>query len=266
MNLGDPWHHQGVVGLAKDIDQAPLVPEDGVINPEERGLDESEGYQRLPVTEQARTLHFEARRLGDRLRFVDAEGNELEIEETDERRRYAVTVPAGEQWYVWASIGRRLSSLTLEDPAQPYTPETTPITVELDSDSRRLPPFQPHAQRIETRLTVSNHDEAPLELPVKAHASQAGWSLSGLPETLSLDGVERRQLTLTWTLPPEMLESDPPSLFVAVGDHTARHDLQIDPTAVALDPQSVPAVPASLDGKVDMAWTGLVHISSMSIT
>ncbi|MBD3894791.1 VWA domain-containing protein [Halomonas sp. ML-15] len=257
LDLGDPWHHQGVVGLAKDIDQAALVPEDGVINPEERGLEDSEGYQRLPVTEQARTLHFEARRFGDRLRFVDADGSELEIEETDERGRHAVTVPAGEQWYVWANIGRRLRSLTLEDPAQPYTPETAPISVELDSDSRRLPPFQPHAQRVETRLTVSNHDETPRELPLKAHASQAGWSLSGLPEAIRLDPGEQRELPLSWTLPPEMLESDPPSLFVAVGEHTARHDLHMDPTAVALDPQSVPAVPASLDGKVDMAWRGL---------
>ncbi|APX92067.1 hypothetical protein BWR19_03440 [Halomonas sp. 1513] len=255
--VGDPWHHQGVAGLAKHIDQAALVPDDGVINPEARGLDDAEGYQRLPLSEQTRTLHFEARRIGDQLRFVDADGNELEIEETDERRRYAVTVPGGEQWYVWASIGRGTRNLTLEDPAQPYTPETAPIAVELDSDSRRLPPFQPHAQRLETRLTVSNQDESPLELPMQAHASQAGWSLSGLPESLALEGGEQRQLTLTWTLPPEMLRSDPPSLFVAAGDHTARHDLQMDPTAGALDPQLVPAVPAPLDGKVDMAWRHL---------
>ncbi|SDL99682.1 von Willebrand factor type A domain-containing protein [Franzmannia pantelleriensis] len=257
LGIGDPWHHQGAIGFAQDVEQAPLVPEDGIIDAEMGGVDDTEGYLRLPVTEQPRTLHVEARRPGDRLRFVDAAGSELEIEETDERHRHAVTLPGGEQWYLRASLGRRLSSLTLEDPAQPYRPDTAPIEIELDSESRQVAPFQPHAQRIETRLTISHQDETPLELPLKAHASQAGWSLEGLPESLTLEGGEERQLTLTWTLPPELLESDPPSLFVAVGEHTARHDLDIDPSAAALDPQPVASVPEPLDGKVDLAWEGL---------
>ncbi|MBZ0329884.1 VWA domain-containing protein [Halomonas sp. ANAO-440] len=257
LDIGDPWHHQGAVGLVRNLEQAPLVPRDGVIDEETGGVDDPEGYLRLPVTEQARTLHVEARSLGDRVRFVNAKGDELEIKETDERRRYAVTVPAGEQWYLWASISRRMSSLTLEDPAQPYAPETAPITAELESESARLPPFLPHAQRLEARLTVRNEGEESLTLPLKAHASHSGWSLDGLPESLSLAPGEGREVPLTWTLPPEMLESDPLSLFVAVGEHSVRHDLIVDPSMAALDPQPALPVPESLDGMVDLAWSAL---------
>jgi Mg-chelatase subunit ChlD len=257
VGIGDPWQHQGAVGPLGRLDQAPLMPKDGRITEEMDGVEESEGYLRLPVTEQARTLHFEGRRLGSRVRFVDAEGEELEVEETDERRRYAVTVPGGEQWYLWVSLSRRVSSLTLEDPAQPFTPEAPPIAVELESDSTRLPPLLPHAQRLETRLTVTHRGDEPLTLPLKAHASHSGWSLDGLPESLTLSPGERRELLLTWTLPPEMLESDPPSLFVAVGEQSARHDLEVEPAAAALDPQPAPSIPESLDGMVDLAWSAL---------
>ena len=257
LGIGDPWQHQGVVGLLEDIEQAPLVPEDGVIDAEMGGVDDAEGYLRLAVTEQARTLYFEARSPAGRVRFVNAEGDELALEETDVRNRHAVTVPGGEQWFLWASISRRLRSLELEDPGLPFAPEPPPVAVELESDSDRLPPFQPHAQRLETRLTVLNEGEDALTLPLKAHASHSGWSLDGLPESLSLDAGERRELALTWTLPPEIVESDPASLFVAVGEQTVRHDLVVDPTVAALDPQLVPAVPASLDGQVDLAWSAL---------
>ncbi|WP_176475807.1 vWA domain-containing protein [Halomonas salipaludis] len=257
LGIGDPWHHQGAVGLLDNIAQAPLVPGDGVIDEEMGGVDDAEGYLRLPVTELARTLHFEARSPGGRVRFVNAEGDELAFEETDERRRHAVTVPGGEQWYLWASLSRRLRNLTLEDPAQPFTPEISPVTAELDSESVRLPPFLPHAQRLEARLTVRNEGEDSLMLPLKAHASHSGWSLDGLPESLSLAPGERREVPLTWTLPPEMLESDPSSLFVAVGEHTAHRGLELDPSAAALDPQPAPPVPEALDGMVDLAWSAL---------
>lgn len=263
LTLAAPWQSQDALGPVRDHRYAPWLPQDGALDYRMTRTEEASGYLRLPVAAQPRALHFEDRWASrylsrGQIRFVNAEGDELAVEESGDAYGYTVTVPGTEQWYLWVELSRNgLSELTLEDPALPFTPRAPPVVVELASDSRHLPPFLPYAQRIDARLTVINQGEAPLEVPLQAHASHAGWSVEGLPESLHLEAGERRDLPLDWTLPAQLLESDPSSLFVSVANQTVRHDLRLDASAAALDPQPVPPVPVPLDGMVDLAWNAL---------
>ena len=263
LTLAAPWQSEDAAGPTRDHRYAPRLPQDGALDYRMTRTKGATGYLRLPVTAQSRILRFEHRWASRYLsrgliRFVNDEGDELVVEESGEAYGYTVTVPGTEQWYLWVELSRNgLSELTLEDPALPFTPRAPPLVVELASDSRHLPPFLPYAQRIDTRLTVINQGEVPLELPLQAHGSHAGWSVKGLPASLHLEAGEHRELALDWTLPAQLLESDPPSLFVSVANHTGRHDLRLDASSAALDPQPVPPVPKLLDGLVDLGWNAL---------
>ncbi|MFY0990529.1 VWA domain-containing protein [Halomonas sp. C05BenzN] len=251
----------GVTIVEPALDSFPLMPEDGVID---KHLGDG-GLWRLPVTEAARELQIEGRigelgggRTG--LAFRTRDGEPLEIRDGEGRHQSVVTLPAGTEVLLETSFGRAARAVTLIDPAYPLSgePESPAVAASLASEAVALAPFADVGQRVPVRLSLDNTEADTLSLPLEAHLSHAGSTLSGLPEAVELAPGESRDLALTLELPPALMERPPVSLFVRAGEaSSARLDLPLAIGSEPVDPFPVPAVPAPLDGRVDLAWSAL---------
>ncbi|EWH03983.1 VWA domain-containing protein [Halomonas sp. BC04] len=127
----------------------------------------------------------------------------------------------------------------------------------LETDVQRLASFAATGQRLGSRLILNNPGDHLQTLALDTHVSHEGASVSGLPEGIELAPGETSELSLTWTLQSNMLESAPLSLFVRAGEQVLRHDLDLEPMAPAVDPFTTPDVPASLQGLADLAWEAI---------
>ncbi len=261
VTIADPWSHVDMPAPALRREEAPLLPEDAVISSAMAGASGSGGFLRLPVTRGDRDVYLEGRvdSLGSAytgLEFRTDVGDVLEMRDAEGRGRHVVTIPAGEATTLEVSFGRAGRDVTLSDPAYPL-PAPPQLELNLATQAQRLPPFAPTGQRLASSLSLANPEDEPQRVTLEAHISHDGASIAGLPAEIELAAGEGTELPLTWTLPPNMLESAPLSLFVRAGDQVLHKDLALDPLAPAVDPFTVPDVPASLQGLTDLAWNAL---------
>ena len=140
----------------------------------------------------------------------------------------------------------------------PWLPEATAyLDAELLSDTHRVAPFVSTGQQVSSQLLLHNPEPHAQHVPLAAHISHAGGSVAGLPDELTLEPGEQIELALEWTLPPGLLENAEVSLFVRAGEQVAEHRLQPEPGVPAVDPVVMPALPESLQGLTDLAWSAL---------
>ncbi|WP_181872852.1 VWA domain-containing protein [Billgrantia montanilacus] len=258
VTIADPWNHVDMPIPALRRDEAPLLPEDAVISSSMGGAGGDGGFLRLPVTEEDRDVFLEGRfdSLGSAytgLEFRTDDGDMLEVQDTEERGRHVVTIPGGEAATLEVSFGRAGRDVSLSDPAYPL-PAAPQLELNLTTEAQRLPPFAPTGQRLASRLRLVNPEDEPQTLTLEAHVSHDGASVSGLPEAIELAPGEETELPLNWTLPPNMLENAPLSLFVRAGERVLRKDIALDPLAPAVGSFNTPDVPKPLQGLADLAW------------
>lgn len=260
LDLVSPWAPELAPSLAMDRQYAPLLPADGVVATGMGASGSTSGFMRLPITEQARELHFtlngrtQLRRL--ELSFENAAGEQLAYSETEDDTGFSLKIPGGEQWYVRMRGRRAGNGITISDPALTLPPLPS-VALELEGETAAVPPFFRHGQRLTTRLTLENTGDQPRLLLLHGHASHAGAAVEGLPEQIELAPGQHATLPLTWSLPPEMLEDTPLSLFVRAGEDVVRHDVALALDAAPADPFALPDVPVALQGLADLAWNAL---------
>lgn len=260
LDLESPWAPGLAPSLATDRQYASLLPDDGVVAIGMGPSGSRSGFVRLPVTEQARQLQFETI---DRIRlkqlqlsFENAAGEPLEFREAEDGKGFSLEVPGGEQWYVRMRSRHARGGIAITDPALALAPEPA-IALALEGETAAVPPFFRHGQRLTTRLSLENTGDQPRLVPLHGHASHAGAAVEGLPDQIELAPGQVVTLPLTWSLPPEMLENAPMSLFVRAGEDVVRHDVALALEAAPADPFTLPDVPAALQGLADLAWNAL---------
>lgn len=131
------------------------------------------------------------------------------------------------------------------------------LDLELTSETERVASFAAEGQRIAVQLSLQNSEEQALHLPLAAHYSHVGGTVTGLPDELTLEPGEQVALDLIWTLPPNVLESADIMLFVRAGGHIAQHTLQPQRDISLVDPITMPEVPEPLPGMTNLGWNAL---------
>lgn len=258
LSLVDPWMPQGVVLPVAQRDQAPLLPESGLLT---RRFGSHGGYLRLPVSVENREVEFKGRlhATGDThattIELLTGQGQRLDIEEIG-REHYRAFIPGGEPVWLKVSFGRYASDVVIDDPAYPQ-PAASSLDIELASNTHRVAAFIAEGQRVSSPLVIKNPGSAVQRVSLAAHISHTGGSVEGLPDELTLEPDERLELDLEWALPAGLLENAEVSLFVRAGEQVAEHRLQPVSGAPVVDPVVVPELPESLQGLADLAWSAL---------
>lgn len=269
-DLVSPWGE--TPGHAMSVAQAHAspFPSDGMLTLSHSELGQEYQWFRLPEGEASRSVtvtRLGANRLARApFEIVDEHGDTLEREAMESERRRSeverVEVPAGGPWYLRTTSGRRGSiELEMDDPllAERQAREQawqTDIEATFEAPAQSVAAWHGRSQSVDTLLTLENGGEQAHEIPLVAHASHAGWRVEGLEETLSLGPGERRELALSWSLPPGLADDQPVALFVRVGVEVAEVRMSPEETSgggTAVDD----TVRQALLGRVDLAWAGL---------
>ncbi|WP_155833639.1 COG1470 family protein [Halomonas sp. BC04] len=269
-DLASPWGEVAGHALSTSREHAMSLPGDGVVNLPHSELGQEYQWFRLPEGEAPRTVTVA--RLGDNrlarapFEIIDVQGQALERESVDSDRDRAeverVEVPAGGPWYL-RTTSARLGSIELEvtDPllSERHAREQDwqdDIEATLEVQGEKLAAWHGQAQRLDSVLRVTNGGEQRHELPLAAHASQAGWRVEGLDGSMALAPGESRELPLTWTLPPGLADDQPVMLFVQAG--SAVVTARLSTTASSTGGSGVSdEMREALFGRVDLAWAGL---------
>ncbi|WP_144439689.1 VWA domain-containing protein [Halomonas chromatireducens] len=271
LDLQAPWEPLAGHAMATRQELAVEPPPDGRIELPHSGLGSDYQWFRLPVGDSPREVRI--KRLGDNrlsrahVELIDEQGDALPTREVETARdnaeAVAVQIPARAKVYLRVSSARLGHiDLILEDP----------LIAERQAESQRhhdaiearfeadgpLTAWHDAPQRLESRLVLSNGAEAPVTLPLEAHASHAGWRIDALPDTLTLDPGEEVVLTPAWTLPAGLDDEAPVSLFIGVAGQTLEATLAVGSTdteaGVSLGDV---ALRDRAQGLVDLAWWGL---------
>ncbi|WP_444984642.1 hypothetical protein [Halomonas mongoliensis] len=269
-DLASPWGEASGHAMSVAQARAAPFPSDGKLSLAHSELGQEYQWFRLPEGEEPRSITVT--RLGpNRLarapfEIVDENGDALEREAVESERRRSVVdrveVPAGGPWYLRTTSGRRGDiELEVDDPllAERHAREQAwqaDIEGRLEVAGMMLAAWHGRPQSIDSVLRVENTGEQTHEIPLAAHASHAGWRVEGLEERVTLAPGERRDLTLTWTLPPGLADDQPVALFVHFGGQVAEARLTAVETIAGGGAEDDAAQQALL-GRVDLAWSGL---------
>ncbi|WP_376692405.1 vWA domain-containing protein [Wenzhouxiangella sp. EGI_FJ10409] len=254
VDFAPPWSGQDTRLVMPATWMAEPFPADGEFVKPAGNLGTRYAFLALPVTDEPRdvVVHATARSFD----IVDPGGQALELSEAGEDGGRTATLPGKKRWYLRMSGERSDQTYRIDDPALPAS-EKPDATAALDFDAGPVAAFSASAQRIPAQVTVTNHEDGPVELGLRAHLSHHGATVDGLDEALSLAAGATQTVDFDVVVPADFSDASPLAVFVDAGGAVASGQIGVEAGAEPIGPESPQRESERFHGLVDLAWRGL---------